>query len=101
MAPTTLNPGDADVEFEQEDVLPAIQLVVEPLDWLTFRASYSETVARQVRAAAGDTDSGRWLLDVGGPYAFAISLFGLARAGARDIKASSTGLSTALRCEPS
>jgi outer membrane receptor protein involved in Fe transport len=42
-----LNPGDADVQIEEDDVLPAIGLVYTPLDPLTFRASYSETIARQ------------------------------------------------------
>jgi len=36
-----------DVVFSQKDVLPAIAMVIEPLDGLTFRASYTETVARQ------------------------------------------------------
>jgi TonB-dependent receptor len=46
-AGVTLNPGDADVDFEQHDVLPSIGLQYRPADSLTFRASYSETVARQ------------------------------------------------------
>lgn len=48
-APVALTPGsgDADVDFEQDDVLPAIGLVYEPIDTVTLRASYSETVARQ------------------------------------------------------
>jgi len=47
VSPVQLNPGDADVQFEQEDILPSISLVVRPVDQLTFRAAYSETVARQ------------------------------------------------------
>ena len=46
-APVQLNPGDADVDFEQDDVLPSIGLAFEPTPKLTLRASYSETVARQ------------------------------------------------------
>jgi outer membrane receptor protein involved in Fe transport len=42
-----LNPGDADVMFEQNDLLPSIGLVVKPLKDVTLRGSYSETVARQ------------------------------------------------------
>jgi outer membrane receptor protein involved in Fe transport len=45
--PVTLNPGDADVTFEQDDVLPSIGLVLTPFEQLTLRASYTETVARQ------------------------------------------------------
>jgi outer membrane receptor protein involved in Fe transport len=45
--PTALRPGDADVDFAQDDVLPSLGLVWEPLDGLTFRAAYNETVARQ------------------------------------------------------
>jgi outer membrane receptor protein involved in Fe transport len=48
LAPTRLNPGDADVSFAQEDLLPSISLVFEPFDKVTLRASYNETVARQV-----------------------------------------------------
>ncbi|MFO0984301.1 MAG: TonB-dependent receptor [Planctomycetota bacterium] len=42
-----LNPGDADVSFHQHDVLPSIGLEVKPVEPLTLRGSYSETVARQ------------------------------------------------------
>jgi hypothetical protein len=42
-----LNPGDADVSFTQEDVLPSIGVVFTPVDQLTIRGSYAETVARQ------------------------------------------------------
>lgn len=45
--PVTLNPGDADVDFKQDDVLPSIGVVYEPLERVTLRASYSQTVARQ------------------------------------------------------
>lgn len=44
---TGLSPGDADVDFGQHDVLPAIGLVYRPTDGLTLRGAYSETVARQ------------------------------------------------------
>lgn len=43
-----LNPGDADVDLKQDDVLPSIGFVVKPLDWVTVRGSYSETIARPV-----------------------------------------------------
>lgn len=46
-APVQLNPGDADVAFEQDDVLPSIGLTVEPVEKVTVRAAYSQTVARQ------------------------------------------------------
>lgn len=38
---------DADVAFEQDDVLPSIGLVFEPSKQLTLRGAYSQTVARQ------------------------------------------------------
>lgn len=44
---TTLNPGDADVMFEQEDELPSIGFRFTPWAPLVIRGSYSETVARQ------------------------------------------------------
>lgn len=47
LAPTRLNPGDADVAFDQEDLLPAISVVYRPIEAFTVRASYAETVARQ------------------------------------------------------
>lgn len=47
ISPIALLPGDADVDFSQDDVLPSIGIVLQPLPQLTFRASYSETVARQ------------------------------------------------------
>lgn len=46
-SPTALNPGDADVDFEQDSVLPSIGLVYRPVDSVMVRASYSETIARQ------------------------------------------------------
>ncbi len=42
-----LQPGDADVDFAQRDVLPSLALVYEPVAGVTLRAAYSETVARQ------------------------------------------------------
>jgi len=42
-----LQPGDADVDFEQDDVLPSIGFVLEPWENITLRGSYSESVARQ------------------------------------------------------
>jgi TonB-dependent receptor len=46
-APQTLTPGAADVDFHQKDVLPAAGLVFAPVEEVTLRASYSQTVARQ------------------------------------------------------
>ncbi|MGA1606926.1 MAG: TonB-dependent receptor domain-containing protein [Planctomycetota bacterium] len=46
-APVILNPGDGDVAFSDEQVLPAAAFVWTPTDRWTFRASYTETVARQ------------------------------------------------------
>jgi len=43
----TLNPGDADVSFQRDDVLPSIGFVYKPLEKFAFRGTYSETVARQ------------------------------------------------------
>lgn len=45
--PIDLEPGDGDVTFQQDNVLPAIALELTPLQRITLRASYSETVARQ------------------------------------------------------
>jgi TonB-dependent receptor len=45
--PTALQPGAADVSFSREDVLPSLSLVYVPVEGLTLRAAYSETVARQ------------------------------------------------------
>ena len=46
-APAPLLPGEADVAFEQDDVLPAAALIYEVVPDVTLRAAYSETVARQ------------------------------------------------------
>jgi outer membrane receptor protein involved in Fe transport len=46
-APVTLNPGDGDVDLHSYDVLPAIALEYRPYDDLTFRAAYTQTIARQ------------------------------------------------------
>jgi TonB-dependent receptor len=46
-APVSLQPGDADVSFAQDDVLPSIGLVYEPIESVTLRGAYSQTVARQ------------------------------------------------------
>ncbi len=46
-AAESLDPGDADVDFNQRDVLPAIGLEFAPAKEVTFRGSFSETVARQ------------------------------------------------------
>jgi outer membrane receptor protein involved in Fe transport len=48
IAPVKLNPGDADVDFQQVDLLPSIGLVIEPVDRITIRGGYSETVARPI-----------------------------------------------------
>jgi TonB-dependent receptor len=42
-----LAPGDADVDFQQDDVLPSLAFKLTPFEPITLRASYSETVARQ------------------------------------------------------
>ena len=42
-----LHPGDADVDFEQDDVLPSVGLIWQAAKPLTLRSSFSETVARQ------------------------------------------------------
>jgi len=47
LTPVALNPGDADVDFEQNDVLPSIGFIFTPIDQVTLRGSYSETIARQ------------------------------------------------------
>lgn len=46
-APVDLNPGDADVDIDQGDVLPALAANWTPVEEVTFRASYSQTIARQ------------------------------------------------------
>jgi TonB-dependent receptor len=42
-----LNAGDADVDFEQSDVLPSLGFEFRPRESLILRGSYTETVARQ------------------------------------------------------
>ncbi len=46
-APVKLNPGDADVDFHENDVLPSLGLVCTPIEQVTMRAAFSQTVARQ------------------------------------------------------
>jgi outer membrane receptor protein involved in Fe transport len=46
-APTVLNPGDADVAFEESDVLPSFGLEYKPVEGLTLRGAFNETIARQ------------------------------------------------------
>ena len=41
------DPADTDVSFKQNDVLPSIGFVFTPMEQITLRGSYSETVARQ------------------------------------------------------
>ena len=43
---TDLLPGDADVSFDQADVLPSLGFVLTPIKKISLRGSYSETVAR-------------------------------------------------------
>jgi TonB-dependent receptor len=43
----SLEPGEADVRFAQDDVLPAVGLELEATKEVTVRAAYSQTVARQ------------------------------------------------------
>jgi hypothetical protein len=45
--PVALRPGDADADFSQRDVLPSIELVTRPVEQVTLRAAYSQTVAHQ------------------------------------------------------
>jgi TonB-dependent receptor len=45
--PIDFLPGDADVVFEQTDLLPAVGLIYELSESVTLRASWSQTVARQ------------------------------------------------------
>lgn len=45
-APVKLNPGDGDVDFDENEILPSVALVWEPMQDLMFRASYAETLAR-------------------------------------------------------
>ena len=42
-----LHPGDADVFFKQDDILPSIGFNLSPIESISFRGSYSETIARQ------------------------------------------------------
>jgi outer membrane receptor protein involved in Fe transport len=44
---TDLKPGDADVSFSRSDTLPVLGFEYTPWDPVTFRGSYSQTVARQ------------------------------------------------------
>lgn len=44
---TALLPGDADVAYHKDDVLPSLGCVWRPHDTVTLRAAYSETIARQ------------------------------------------------------
>ena len=46
-APVALHPGDADVSFRQDDLLPSLGLIWKPVELVTLRGSYSETIARQ------------------------------------------------------
>ena len=41
-----LLPGDADVAYRQDDVLPSLGFVLRPFSKITLRGSFSETVAR-------------------------------------------------------
>lgn len=45
--PVTLGPGDGNVDFQQQDMLPSLALIHEWTDSITLRLSYAETVARQ------------------------------------------------------
>jgi len=47
VGPVALNPGDADVDFEDEHLLPALGLTYEPWQEVTLRGSWSRTIARQ------------------------------------------------------
>ena len=42
-----LLPGDGDVDFRQQDELPSIGFVLDPIERVTVRLAYNETVARQ------------------------------------------------------
>lgn len=46
-APAPLGPGEADVDYSNDYVLPAAALVYEVVPDVTLRSAYSETVARQ------------------------------------------------------
>ena len=47
VSPEDLDPGEADVNFGQDDLLPAIGLNYEVVDGVTLRLAYSRTIARQ------------------------------------------------------
>ncbi len=42
-----LGDGQADVDFSQDDTLPALGLNYRPIEVITLRAAYSQTIARQ------------------------------------------------------
>jgi outer membrane receptor protein involved in Fe transport len=46
-APYEMHPGDGDVSFKRNDALPSIGFEYKPIEKVTLRGSYSETVARQ------------------------------------------------------
>ncbi len=46
-APVSMQQGDGDVSFRQDDLLPSIGVVYEPAERWTLRSSFSQTVARQ------------------------------------------------------
>jgi len=46
-APVFVTPGSTDVDFEQSDVLPSIGFEFRPIDRVTVRGVYAETIARQ------------------------------------------------------
>jgi outer membrane receptor protein involved in Fe transport len=45
IAPVKLNPGDADVDLSKDTVLPSIAFEIVPVENLTFRGSYAQTIA--------------------------------------------------------
>lgn len=45
--PQSLEPGEADVDFRQKDLLPSLGASWEPVEAVTLRAAWSRTVARQ------------------------------------------------------
>jgi len=47
IAGALLSPGDADVDFTQDDMLPSLGLILTPLETVTIRTTYTETIARQ------------------------------------------------------
>jgi TonB-dependent receptor len=46
-APESMEPGEGDVDYDEDDTLPSIGLLYEPFEEIKLRGSYSETVARQ------------------------------------------------------